>query len=276
VTSPLISPAELGPPAPAGGQSLLDVRWTLAGGPDRAGYERGHLPGAVFIDLDRDLAAAAGPAGRHPLPDPGVFAAAMRRAGVGAQRAVVVYDDAGSMAAARAWWLLRYHGHPDVRVLDGGLAAWTAAGGELRSGSEEPVAPGDFVARPGAMDLLDAGAAAALARDGVLLDARAPERFRGESEPVDPVAGHIPGARNLPAAMNVAESGAFRAPDEIRSRLTALGVTDATSLGAYCGSGITAAHLVLALELAGVRAALYAGSWSEWIADPARPVATGA
>jgi thiosulfate/3-mercaptopyruvate sulfurtransferase len=196
----------------------------------------------------------------------------MRRAGVSAGRDVVVYDDADSTAAARLWWTLRYFGHERVRVLDGGFRAWN----EIHAvTTEEPaVKPGDFIARPGRLPVLDADGAAALARAGVLLDARATERYRGESEPVDPVAGHIPGARNAPTLGNVGVDGRFLPPELLRERFAGLGATDAVDVGAYCGSGVTAAHEILALTLAGVPAALYVGSWSQWITDPAHPVAT--
>lgn len=256
---------------PAARPSLLDVRWELAAGPRRDQYREGHLPGAVFVDLDAELAGPPGAGGRHPLPTAERFAAAMRAAGVSGTRSVVVYDAASSTAAARAWWLLKYFGHPNVAVLDGGLAAWTAAGGPLETG-DATAEPGDFVARPGAMPLLDAGAAAALAARGVLLDARAPERFRGEREPIDPVAGRIPGAVNRPATENVDRSGRFVERARLRAAFQQLGVADGIEVGAYCGSGVTAAHEVLALELAGFPAALYVGSWSEWITDPTRPV----
>jgi thiosulfate/3-mercaptopyruvate sulfurtransferase len=254
--------------------ALLDIRWELAGGSMRPDYLDAHLPGAAFVDLDAELAGPPGRGGRHPLPDQDAFKAAMRRAGVEQGRQVVAYDAAGGTAAARAWWLLRYFGHEQVAVLDGGIAAWRQAGEPVQSG-ELAVAPGDFAARPGAMELLDATGAAALARDGVLLDARAPERYRGEQEPIDPVAGHIPGAHNAPTAENLDRSGRFLAPSALRAGFERRGVRDGIEVGAYCGSGITAAHEVLALELAGYRAALYAGSWSDWITDPSRPVATG-
>ena len=258
-----------------GSLTLLDVRWALATGPQPDTYAAGHISGAVFVDLDRDLAAPPGPGGRHPLPDAEVFTEAMRRAGVSADRPVVVYDAGDGMAAARGWWVLRYHGHPDVRVLDGGLPAWVADGGALATGVETAGAPGAFTASPGHMPLLDAAGAGALARTGVLLDARAPERYRGEAEPVDPVAGHIPGARNRPMTLNADPSGRFRDPAAVRRELSDAGVGPDTAVGVYCGSGVSAAHQVLALELAGIRASLYAGSWSEWITDPSRPVATG-
>jgi thiosulfate/3-mercaptopyruvate sulfurtransferase len=254
--------------------AVLDVRWALGGPPGREEYARGHIPGAVFVDLDSDLAAAPEAGGRHPLPGPGVFQSSMRAAGVRGDRRVVVYDAATSMAAARAWWLLRYFGHPDVAVLDGGLAAWVAAGQPIST--EAPaVARGDFVARPGGMPLLDAAGAGELAARGVLLDARAPERFRGEQEPIDPIAGHIPGARNVPTTGSVDEDGRFLGRAMLRAAFEGAGVREGVEVGAYCGSGVTAAHEVLALELAGFTAALYAGSWSEWITDQSRPVATG-
>ena len=295
--TPLISVEELARLLLAAGgdpPTLLDVRWRLSGPPGIDAYQAGHVPGAVFVDLDRDLAGPPGPGGRHPMPSPAAFQAAMRRAGVGDGRLVVVYDDADSTAAARAWWLLRYFGHPRVRVLDGGYRAWTAAGqrsaislpatataGGRRSARSRaggapaaPAPPGDFTASPGHLPLLDAAGAAALARTGVLLDARSGERYRGENEPVDPVAGHIPGAVSAPTTENVNEDGTFRPQAALAARFAALGAT-AEPVGVYCGSGVTAAQEVLALTLAGIPAALYLGSWSEWITDPARPVATG-
>jgi thiosulfate/3-mercaptopyruvate sulfurtransferase len=252
---------------------LLDVRWRLGGPPGIDSYRAGHLPRAVYADLDTDLAAEPGPEGRHPLPQPERFQAAMRRAGVSTGSAVVVYDASDATVAARAWWLLRYFGHRDCRVLDGGLAAWVAAGGQVERGDGGTPRAGDFVARPGHMPVLDADAAAGLARRGMLLDARARERYRGESEPIDPVAGHIPGALSAPTTANVGPDGRFLTAAGLRARFAALGACGA--VGAYCGSGVTAAHEVLALELAGIPAALYVGSWSNWVADPARPVATG-
>jgi thiosulfate/3-mercaptopyruvate sulfurtransferase len=257
--------------------SLLDVRWELGAGPRRDEFLAGHVPGARFVDLEAELAApGTGPGGRHPLPDPAAFGAAMRRHGVRSDRPVVVYDDWGGLPAARAWWQLRDAGHPDVRVLDGGLAAYRRAHGPLSHGVEPDPEPGDFVPQPGGLPRLDAAAAAALAAGvGTLLDVRAPERFRGEQEPVDPVAGHIPGARNLPDAALRRDDGLLRTPEEIRALALAAGVEAAAPVGVYCGSGITAAHTVLALLSAGLPAALYAGSWSDWISDPRRPVAVG-
>ncbi|NUW42973.1 sulfurtransferase [Nonomuraea rhodomycinica] len=269
--SPLITPAEL---AALDGVTVLDTRSPLGARPGIELYREGHLPGAVYCDVDADLAAPAGPGGRHPLPEAAPFEAAMRRLGVSDTRPVVVYDDAGSTIAARAWWTLRYFGHQDVRVLDGGLPAWVAAG--LPTATEFPeVEPGDFTAKPGGMPMLTADEAAALADDGVLLDARAAERYRGETEPIDPVAGHIPGAVSAPTVGNVGPDGRFLSPEELRERFAGLGVSEGVRAGAYCGSGVTAAHQVLAMELAGLPAALYVGSWSNWVADPTRPVATG-
>ncbi|RSS96257.1 sulfurtransferase [Streptomyces sp. WAC05292] len=263
--------AELAGPRPP---VLLDVRWRLGGPNQRPAYDAGHLPGAVYVDLDRELAGPPGAGGRHPLPDTEEFGAAMRRAGVCADVPVVVYDGGQGWAAARAWWLLRWTGHPQVRVLDGGLAAWTAAGGEVTSEAAAPV-QGDFKPTPGAMGLLDADGAAALAREGVLLDARAGERYRGEVEPIDPVGGHIPGALSAPTTDNTGPDGLFLPAADLRARFAGLGAAGGAPVGVYCGSGVSGAHEVLALEVAGIGAALYAGSWSEWSADPQRPVATG-
>ena len=267
--------------APDGVPSVLDVRWRLGGPPGVDIYVAGHVPEAVFVDLDRDLAGPPGPGGRHPMPAAAAFEAAMRRAGVSAGRPVVVYDDADSTAAARAWWLLRYFGHSSVRVLDGGFRAWTAEGEPVSSGPPLLAAAGDFTASPGHLALLDADGAAVMASTGLLLDARTGERYRGQSEPIDPVAGHIPGAVSAPTADNVHPDGTFLAAADLTARFTALGAAPppaprgpAPAVGVYCGSGVTAAHEVLALAIAGIPAALYVGSWSDWITDPARPVAT--
>jgi thiosulfate/3-mercaptopyruvate sulfurtransferase len=258
---------------------LLDVRWQLsvaraAGEPPfdgRAEYAAGHLPGAVFVDLDAELASAPGERGRHPLPDLDVFAAAMRRAGVSAGTPVVVYDGGQCWAAARAWWLLHWTGHPNVRVLDGGLPAWEGA----RETAVPTPAEGDFRPVPGAAGLLDADGAAALARTGVLFDARAGERYRGEVEPIDRVGGHIPGAVSAPTTQNVGPDGRFLPAEELAARFKTLGARDDSEVGVYCGSGVSGAHEVLALAVAGIPAALYVGSWSEWSSDPSRPVAVG-
>ncbi|MFD8260701.1 sulfurtransferase [Streptomyces griseoluteus] len=273
----IITAAELardvaGPTPP----TLLDVRWQLSA-PDapafdaRAAYGAGHLPGAVFVDLDRELASPPGPRGRHPLPDLAEFGAAMRRAGVSAGTPVVVYDGGQGWAAARAWWLLRATGHPNVRVLDGGLTAWE---GPLSTEVPTP-AQGDFEPLPEPGGVLDADGAARLAGSGVLLDARAGERYRGEVEPIDRVGGHIPGALSAPTMENVGPDGHFLPAADLRDRFKALGVSGDAPVGVYCGSGVSAAHEALALAIAGIPAALYVGSWSEWSNDPSRPVAVG-
>ena len=254
---------------------LLDVRWQLGGPPGHQEYLRGHIPGASYVDLETDLADPPGARGRHPLPDTDRFEAAMRRVGVRGDVPVVVYDAVAGTSAARCWWLLRYHGHRSVRVLDGGWQAWRSDVGEVEQ--EEPqVAPGDFVARPGQMPVLDADGAVRVAREGVLVDARAPERFRGEVEPVDPVAGHIPGAVNVPTAANLEEPGGrFKPAAALTAAYEHAGVRPGREVGVYCGSGVTAAHDVLALEALGLEAALYPGSWSEWVQAGYRPVARG-
>ncbi|MGW6055931.1 sulfurtransferase [Streptomyces sp. NPDC055189] len=259
---------------------LLDIRWQLsmakaagaAAFDGRAEYEKGHIPGAVFVDLDADLAGRAGSGGRHPLPDVEHFGAVMRAAGVSGDRDVVVYDGGQGWAAARAWWLLRWTGHPSVRVLDGGLAAW---GGPLETGDERPAAEGSFAPVPNSKDLLDADAAAALARSGLLLDARAAERYRGDVEPIDRVGGHIPGAVSAPTTENVTADGTFRPAADLADRFNSLGASGTSEVGVYCGSGVSGAHEVLALAVAGIPASLYVGSWSQWSSDESRPVAKG-
>jgi thiosulfate/3-mercaptopyruvate sulfurtransferase len=244
--------------------TLLDVRWKLRGPSGYGDYLTDHLPAAVFVDLEQELCGPAGAGGRHPLPDLARLQMALRAAGVSAGRTVVCYDYGDGMAAARAWWTLRWAGHPSVYVLDGGYPAWR---GPWSTEHEKPAA-GDFEVRPGHMPVLDADDAADLALYGVLVDARAPERYRGESEPIDPVAGHIPGAVNIPYAKLVNADGTLRS--DVDSVLPAA----ADDIGAYCGSGVTAAHTVLALHQIGREdVALYVGSWSHWITDPSRPVA---
>ena len=256
---------------------LIDVQWNLttaAGPPGRELYAAAHLPGAHHVDLDAELAGPPGRAGRHPLPQAHAVAAAAERCGASNDSRIVVYDQGPSQAAARAWWVLRYFGATDVAVLDGGLAAWLAAGGPVTAALPEP-GSGTFEAHAGGMPVLDAAGAARVALEGVLLDARVPERFRGESEPIDPVAGHVPGAVNAPTADNLAEDGRFLPPDDLRDLYSRKGIHGGMAVGAYCGSGVTAAHDVLALHEVGIEAALYVGSWSEWVTDPSRPVATG-
>ncbi len=267
---PLISPDEL-----AGGLgrcTVLDVRYLTGGPPGREQHRAGHVPGAAFVDLDDDLADPPGAGGRHPLPDPDRFEAAMRRVGVRDDRAVVIYDDWQGRAAARAWWLLRHHGHRDVRVLDGGWSAWVRGGHPSQVG-ESVVPVGDFT-RSETAEMPVVGPAEVLDVD-VLIDARASERYAGETEPVDPVAGHIPGAVNVPTTDNLDEHGRFLDAGRLRAAYARVGADTSVSVAAYCGSGVTAAHDVLAMEVAGIRAALYPGSWSGWITDPERPVERG-
>lgn len=268
---PLISPAELA--EVLDDVVVLDVRWALGGPPGLAEHQRGHVPGAAYVDLDADLADPPGPRGRHPLPGQRRFEAAMRRAGVRDGQPVVVYDDWQGRAAARAWWLLRFHGHSDVRVLDGGWSAWVHDGHPVATGEERPD-KGDFTLAPRTqMPMVTAEEVPGVA---VLIDARAPERFSGEVEPVDPVAGHIPGAHNVPTSANLDAEGGFRGVEELRATYATVGAVPGADVAVYCGSGVTAAHDVLAMEIAGVAAALYADSWSGWITDPARPVARSA
>jgi thiosulfate/3-mercaptopyruvate sulfurtransferase len=258
---------------------VLDVRGGLGVVDPVGDHEAAHIPGSRYVDLDTELSGPHGPGlGRHPLPDPDAFAATASAWGVEPATSVVAYDDNGGLSAARLWWLLRWIGHEDVRVLDGGLAAWRAAGGSIAAGADPPVAlsPTPLVARPGAMRTVSADDIGAGARlSVVLVDARAAERYRGETEPVDPVAGHIPGAVNVPTAGNLAADGTFLPPAELRARFEAVGIrAGGPPVVAYCGSGITAAHELIALEVAGLAAgsAMYPPSWSGWVDDPARPV----
>ncbi|MEA5456070.1 sulfurtransferase [Sinomonas sp. JGH33] len=278
-TPVLISAAELRERREAGRLVLVDVRWALGGPNGRDAYLAGHIPGAVFADLETELAVPVEPGspeeaagGRHPLPSPERFEDAARGWGIDDGDAVVVYDATSGQAAARAWWMLRDAGIDDVRILDGGLAAWTGAGGPLEAGPSSP-APGNVTLRSGVMPTIDADGAGAF--DGVLLDARAGERFRGEVEPVDPRAGHIPGAVNAPTAGNLADDGSFLPSDALRRRFESLGVGPGRPVAVYCGSGVTAAHDIAALAIAGFDAALYPGSFSQWSRDPERPVAVG-
>ncbi len=255
---------------------LLDVRWQLGRTDGREQYLSGHLPGAVFVDLETELAAPGSAAdGRHPLPSLQALQSAARRWGIQAGSRVVVYDATGGLAAARAWWLLRWGGLTEVTILDGGLAAWTAAGGEPATGEVVPE-PGAVTLTGGGMPVLSIDDAAALpSSGGVLLDARAGERYRGEVEPVDPRAGHVPGAVSAPTTENLAVDGSFRPVAQLRERFAALGAGQGATVGVYCGSGVTAAHQVAALVEAGIAAALWPGSWSEWSNDPERPAETG-
>jgi thiosulfate/3-mercaptopyruvate sulfurtransferase len=274
---------------------VLDVRHRLGGPSALPEYLAGHIPGAVFVDVDAELADPPGPAGRHPLPDPQRLQGVLRAAGISATSRVVAYDDGNGLAAVRAWWLLRWVGLPasQVAVLDGGWAAWQQAGHAISAQVPAPQA-GDLVVVPGSMPTVDADEAARIGREGVLVDARAAVRYRGESEPIDPVAGHVPGAYNVPVLEFTGADGRWLPPEQLAERFAGVDVAadlpanpDPAAPGdagrpvaAYCGSGITAAALVLAAEQAGLRPPerplpLYPGSWSNWVADPRRPVATG-
>ena len=231
-------------------------------------WEAGHIPGSLHLDLDRDLAAKPGDKGRHPLPPAQGFTATLQRLGVAPETAVVVLDDmGGQLAAARAWWMLAvWAGHPHVRVLDGGLSAWQEVGGELILGKEPLPKPSQW--RPTYDDKAWVGASDVLSSHALKLDARSEARFRGESEPIDAVAGHIPGALCRPSAANLTETGRFKPADELGAELPC-----DQEVISYCGSGVTACHNILAYAIAGrPLPRLYPGSWSEWICDPSRPV----
>jgi thiosulfate/3-mercaptopyruvate sulfurtransferase len=272
---PLVSPEWLADHLGAAGLVVADVRW-LPDGSAADRFVEGHVAGAVSFDLDRDLSSppGAGP-GRHPLPPPEAFAATMAAAGIGETDAVVACDDAGGSIAARLWWMLAVTGHR-AAVLDGGLAAWTGPVETGTGGRREPAA---FTARAWPKDFVtdaDGVARSLKDRSAILIDARAPERYRGEVEPIDAVAGHIPGARSAPWAGNLdPETGRFLSPDDLRARFERIGAAGRPVI-ASCGSGTTACHDVLALQLAGLGPTiLYEGSWSDWSGDPSRPVATG-
>ncbi|OBB06274.1 thiosulfate sulfurtransferase [Mycobacteriaceae bacterium 1482268.1] len=255
--------------AEKGPVTVLDVRWQLSEPDGRGSYERGHIPGAVYVSLEDDLSDhSVDGRGRHPLPSGRAVETAARRWGIRGGTPVVVYDDWNRAGSARAWWVLTAAGIPNVRILDGGLAAWVAAGGALETGEITP-RPGDVIV---AYEDLYAGALPTLTADeaataGNLLDARAPERFRGDVEPIDPVAGHIPGARNVPSTSLLADDGTFLTEPELEEF-----IGETADVGAYCGSGVTASVLVAALATLGVDAALYPGSWSEWSSEGSRPV----
>jgi thiosulfate/3-mercaptopyruvate sulfurtransferase len=272
---PLVSDAWIREQA-AGDLTLVDVRWEPQGDA-RAMFERGHLPGAVFLDVDEDLAAAPGDGpGRHPLPSPEAFARTMGRVGIGDDTPVVVYDTERGSLAARLWWMLDVVGHP-VALLDGGMQAWKGA---LETGPGRKTAASGFTSRPWPVARIvevETVRVALRERTSVVVDARSGERYRGEVEPFYAVAGHIPGARNLPwADMHDRRSGRFLSADRLRDRFRAAGVTDGGRVVAHCGSGVTACTDLLAMRVAGLDdGRLYVGSWSDWIADPDRPVALG-
>lgn len=278
---PLISARELAGRLQRGpGESplLLDVRWRLGADDGYDSYLQEHIPGAVFVDLERDLSGVATEhTGRHPMPRIDDFELDMAECGVDNNRLVVVYDDAYSMAAARAWWLLRHFGKTDVVVLDGGLAAWKAEMLPVESGIRL-VEEGDFTVRRSGLSYLTAQTAALYAQDGLLLDARAPERFRGESDPIDPVIGHIPGSINLPARTLIdPDTGKLLPREELRHRFAAVGASEHTPVAATCGSGVVSCFLALAYSAAamGGHVPIYIGSWSDWITDTSRPIGLG-
>jgi thiosulfate/3-mercaptopyruvate sulfurtransferase len=268
---PIIDVSHLARLVERGDFALLDVRWSLGDPSGHDAYLASHLPGAVYVDLETELAAAPGPGGRHPMPPAEVFAAAMKRAGVTDQRQVVVYDGGSNMAAARLWWMLTDAGHRLVRVLNGGYARWVSKGMPVEQGEVTPQ-PGSFVPEPGHRPVLDVdGVIHHLRGGGTLYDVRAADRYRGENETVDPVAGHIPGARSLPMSTLV-NAGKFIPRTELAVKMGHLRPGDVLS----CGSGITAAAVMLAAEQVGIGdLVLFPGSFSGWIADPSRPVATG-
>ncbi|MGO2080055.1 sulfurtransferase [Glutamicibacter arilaitensis] len=270
--NPLISASQLREALAAGQKPvLLDVRWVLGRDDGAQSYAAGHIPGAVFVDLEKELSSAPGEhTGRHPLPLPADFEAAARSWGINAESHVVVYDNSGALAAARAWWLLRHAGFDAVQVLDGGLAAWSDAGGELALGYQQPAA-GTVSLSWGRMPVVEFDELDAL--EGTLIDSRATARYLGIEEPVDPVAGHIPGALNRPTTDNLDAQMRFRNPEVLHDSFLKLDAQRSGS-AAYCGSGITAAHQVLAAASAGIELALYPGSWSEYCSYTDAPVAT--
>lgn len=272
---PLISAEELRALLGDAAPPILDVRWRLDAPDGRGAYRQGHIPGAQYVSLDDDLAAHGAPTdGRHPLPAADRFADTVRRWGIDDGDEVIVYDDWMSFGASRAWWMLTDAGIP-ARVLDGGLGAWRAIGGTLETGDASPPEPGTAQLRPGRLARLSMDAAASQPDHGLLLDVRAAERYRGDTEPIDPRAGHIPGARNAPTTDNSDPDGRLLAPAVLRDRFAELGATPDEPVGVYCGSGVTASHTALALTLAGFTPALYPGSWSQWSNHPDRPVAVG-
>lgn len=275
MVSPLIAPHELAHLLREGSNvRLLDVRWRLDAPEGRPAYLEGHLPGAVYVDLDHELARRDDPLeGRHPLPTRDQLQEAARRWGVSAGDTVVAYDDVHSVAAARAWWVLTRSGLGDVRVLDGGLRGWLAERLPLETGDVLP-RRGDVVLNEIEEGFADIDEVEDWPAAGVLLDVRAPERYRGDSEPLDPVAGHIPGAVNLPTTTHLV-AGRFRPADELRAGFAAGGAVAGVPVAAYCGSGIAATHTALAGAIAGIDVTVYPGSWSQWSHSRGRLVATG-
>lgn len=266
---------------------LLDVRWQLGRSDGAAQYAQGHIPGAIYVDLETELASSAGELGRHPLPSPDQLAQSIARWGVTPQTPVVIYDAVAGMSAARAWWLLRWAGFENVQILDGGLAAWTAQGGKLEQASQAPIAS-DPAVQTGHMPTLTIDQAGAFPEEALLIDARAHERFKGETEPIDPRAGHIPGALNIPTGSLVNPDGTLKSVAELTQIYAQAGVLEDTEtlthgewpvqsqdVGVYCGSGVTACHQIAVLASLGIDSALFPGSWSQWSQDSSRPAVTG-
>lgn len=258
------------------GLRILDVRWRLDQPNGHPAYLQGHIPGAVYVDMDSELAAHGRPPteGRHPLPGIEQLESAARRWGINDGDTVVIYDDANNTSSARAWWLLRHAGVSDLHLLDGSLRSWIEAGLPVDT-DDVSAAPGSISLQYGALPALNIDQAAEFPQHGTLLDVRAGERYRGEHEPMDPRAGHIPGALNAPTVQNVDHQGRFLSPEELRDQFIALGVDPERPVASYCGSGIAGTHSIFALELAGFEAALYPGSFSQWSHDGEREVITG-
>ncbi|NIL77319.1 sulfurtransferase [Rhodococcus sp. B10] len=271
----LVRAEELARPNSTSRTVILDVRWALGRSDGHELYRHSHIPGAVYVDLDTELAGAASPEhGRHPLPDIADLQAAARRWGIDDGDDVVVYDAGPSTSAARAWWLLRWAGLENVKILDGGFDAWVRSAHPIEAG-DGSILPGDVTLQAGNLETIDADGAARIADAGGLVDARATERFRGEVEPVDPKAGHIPGAKNLPTSALLDSDGTFLGDDDLRKVLADHVGTGSEVAAVYCGSGVTASHVIAGLNILGVSPALYPGSWSQWSNDSSRPVATG-
>ena len=253
---------------------ILDVRYRLDKPDGRDDFAAGHVPGAVYVDLDKELAEHGAPElGRHPVPSVARLQKAARRWGVHHDDEIVIVDDFAMMGAARAWWLLDGSGFTNVRVLDGGMRAWRAVNGELETGPGATPEPSDVTIAAVHVGL-NVAEAAAWPRDGALIDVRVSERYRGEVEPLDPIAGHVPGALNLPGVRYLAEDGTLRSPQEIRAAFDE--VAGGRDIALYCGSGITAAQAALAAASAGIEVELFPGSWSAWSNTPGAPIATGA
>ena len=255
---------------------VLDARWQLGRDDGHEEYLAGHIPGAVFVDVERELSRHGKPhEGRHPLPSDESLAAAARRWGLKQGVPVVVYDDHRMLSASRVWWALRRAGVADVRVLDGGWSAWIAEDGEVQTGEVVPTQGDRLLTFPGDAGIIDTAEAADWSEHGVLIDVRAAERYRGETEPIDPVAGHEPGARNLPIGELLTGDGRFRSGSELVDAFARVGADGHVPVAAYCGSGITAAQFALAGALIGREVTVYPGSWSAWSNTPGQPVATG-